>query len=100
MIGVAAGEAKNAREILPKAVNSMIGRIAFFYVGAVVLMTLVLPWTAYDKNQSPFVTFFTALGVPHAGDIVQIVVLTAAPVLAKCGPVRHWPHPAFYGPGR
>ena len=78
MIGVAAGEAKNAREILPKAVNSMIGRIAFFYVGAVVLMTLVLPWTAYDKNQSPFVTFFTALGVPHAGDIVQIVVLTAA----------------------
>ena len=32
MIGVAAGEAKNAREILPKAVNSMIGRIAFFYV--------------------------------------------------------------------
>ena len=56
----------------------MIGRIAFFYVGAVVLMTLVLPWTAYDKNQSPFVTFFTALGVPHAGDIVQIVVLTAA----------------------
>ncbi|MDK6598583.1 hypothetical protein QP226_10090, partial [Aerococcus urinae] len=57
---------------------SMILRIAFFYVGSVVLMTLVLPWTAYSKEESPFVTFFTGIGVPHAGDIMQVVVLTAA----------------------
>lgn len=41
-------------------------------------MTLVLPWRAYSKNESPFVTFFSGIGVPHAGDIMQVVVLTAA----------------------
>lgn len=78
MVGVAAGEAAEACHVLPKAINSMIFRIAFFYVGSVILMTLVLPWTAYSKDESPFVTFFTGIGVPHAGDIMQVVVLTAA----------------------
>lgn len=78
MVGVAAGEAAEARHVLPKAINSMIFRIAFFYVGSVILMTLVLPWTAYSKDESPFVTFFTGIGVPHAGDIMQVVVLAAA----------------------
>ncbi len=78
MVGVAAGEASEAGEVLPKAINSMIFRIAFFYVGSVILMTLVLPWTAYSANESPFVTFFAGIGIPHAGDIMQVVVLTAA----------------------
>ncbi|WIK65363.1 amino acid permease [Gleimia hominis] len=78
MVGVAAGEAQETRRIMPKAVNSMIWRIAFFYVGSVILMTLVLPWNAYSGDESPFVTFFTGIGVPHAGDIMQVVVLTAA----------------------
>ena len=43
MVGVAAGEAAEARHVLPKAINSMILRIAFFYVGSVVLMTLCCP---------------------------------------------------------
>lgn len=78
MVGVAAGEAKDAVKILPKAVNSMIVRIFVFYVGSVLLMTLVLPWTAYSDDESPFVTFFSRIGVPHAGDIMEVVVLTAA----------------------
>ncbi|QQM67182.1 amino acid permease [Actinomyces weissii] len=78
MVGVAAGEAKDAVAVLPKAINSMILRIFVFYVGSVALMTLVLPYTAYSKNESPFVTFFSGIGVPHAGDIIQVVVLTAA----------------------
>ncbi|MDN6480155.1 MAG: amino acid permease [Acidipropionibacterium jensenii] len=78
MVGVAAGEAAEAKKILPKAVNSMILRIFVFYVGSVILMTLVLPWTAYSGDESPFVTFFARIGVPYAGDIMQVVVLTAA----------------------
>lgn len=78
MVGVAAGEAKNARKVLPKAINSMIIRIFVFYVGSVVLMALVLPYTAYSSNESPFVTFFSGLGIPYAGSIIQLVVLTAA----------------------
>ena len=78
MVGVAAGEAKDAAKILPKAINSMVIRIFFFYVGSVVLFALALPYTAYSSNESPFTTFFSGLGVPHAGDIMQVVVLTAA----------------------
>ncbi|VEG29228.1 amino acid permease [Actinomyces howellii] len=78
MVGVAAGEAADAVKVLPKAINSMILRIFVFYVGSVILMTLVLPYTAYSSNESPFVTFFAGIGIPHAGDIIQVVVLTAA----------------------
>ena len=64
--------------ILPKAINSMVIRIFFFYVGSVVLFALALPYNAYSSNESPFTTFFSGIGVPHAGDIMQVVVLTAA----------------------
>ena len=56
----------------------MIWRIALFYVGSVVLLVLLLPWTAYQAGTSPFVTFFSALGVPGIGTIMNIVVMTAA----------------------
>ncbi|MFR0556201.1 amino acid permease [Pseudoscardovia radai] len=78
MVGVASGEAKDAQKVLPKAINSMIVRIFVFYVGSVAVMTLVMPYTAYSANESPFVTFFAALGVPYAGDIIEAVVLIAA----------------------
>ena len=78
LIGTAAGEAQNPREVLPKAINSVMWRIALFYVGSVVLLVLLLPWTAYKAGVSPFVTFFEALGVPGIGTAMNIVVLTAA----------------------
>ena len=46
MVGVAAGEAQEAKKILPKAINSMILRIFVFYVGSVMLLALVLPYTS------------------------------------------------------
>jgi L-asparagine permease len=78
LIGTAAGEAQNAREILPRAINSVMYRIAIFYVGSVVLLVLLMPWTAYHAGVSPFVTFFGALGVPGIGTVMNLVVLTAA----------------------
>jgi L-asparagine permease len=78
LIGIAAGEAQNARKIVPRAINSVMWRIALFYVGSVTLLVLLLPWTAYHAGTSPFVTFFTALGMPWIGTVMNIVVLTAA----------------------
>lgn len=37
-----------------------------------------MPWNAYKANESPFVTVMSAIGIPHAGDIMNLVVLTAA----------------------
>jgi L-asparagine permease len=78
MVGIAAGETKDPRKILPRAINSVIWRIAIFYVGSILLLVTVLPWTVYKSGQSPFVTVFDRLGVPGAGSIMNAVVLTAA----------------------
>ncbi|AFM06925.1 amino acid permease [Corynebacterium pseudotuberculosis] len=78
LIGTAAGETKDAEKEMPKAVNSVIWRIIVFYCGSVLLLALVLPYTAYSAGVSPFVTFFDSIGVPSAGTIMNLVVITAA----------------------
>ncbi|WP_280264930.1 amino acid permease [Nocardia wallacei] len=78
MVGTAAGETENPQKIMPRAINSVIFRIAVFYVGSLVLLALLLPYTAYSPSVSPFVTFFSELGVGNAGSVMNFVVLTAA----------------------
>lgn len=78
LIGTAAGEAKNPEKVMPKAVNTVIVRIAVFYVGSLVLLSLLLPYTAYKDGESPFVTFFGAIGVQGMDVVMNLVVLTAA----------------------
>jgi L-asparagine permease len=78
LVGTAAGETANPAKIMPRAINSVIARIALFYVGSVFLLGLLLPYTTYKAGESPFVTFFSKIGVEGAGTIMNIVVLTAA----------------------
>jgi L-asparagine permease len=78
LVGTAAGEAEHPERIMPRAINSVIARIALFYVGSLVLLGLLLPYTAFRSGESPFVTFFAKLGVHGAGSIMNVVVLTAA----------------------
>src|SRR6202012_3718408 len=62
LVGTAAGETAEPEKIMPRAVNSVVARIAIFYVGSVALLALLLPYTAYKENESPFVTFFSKVG--------------------------------------
>ncbi|WP_243087959.1 amino acid permease [Streptomyces sp. 891-h] len=78
LIGVAAGETENPAEVMPRAVNAVIVRIAVFYVGSTALLALLLPYDSYRAGESPFVTFFTKIGIPGAGGVMNLVVLTAA----------------------
>ncbi|MFD6399484.1 amino acid permease [Nocardia sp. NPDC060249] len=78
LVGTAAGETKDPEKLMPRAINSVIVRIAVFYVGSLLLLGLLLPYTSYHAGESPFVTFFAALGVPGIGSLMNIVVLTAA----------------------
>lgn len=78
LVGTAAGECKDPKTMLPKAINSVIWRIGLFYVGSILLLVLLLPWNVYQSGQSPFVTFFSKLGVPYIGSVMNIVVLSAA----------------------
>ncbi len=78
LIGTAAGETANPEKVIPKAINTVIIRIAVFYVGSLVLLSLLLPYTAYSAGESPFVTFFGSIGVKGMDVVMNLVVLTAA----------------------
>lgn len=82
LVGTAAGETAEPAKVMPRAVNTVIVRIAIFYVGSVLLLSLLLPYTSYSADSSPFVTFFQhAWGAKTgavAASIMNFVVLTAA----------------------
>jgi L-asparagine permease len=78
LVGTAAGEAKDTAKMMPRAINSVIARISLFYVGSLILLALLLPYTAFKAGESPFVTFFSKLGFGGAAALMNVVVLTAA----------------------
>ncbi|MEX2980623.1 amino acid permease [Streptomyces sp. C36] len=78
LCGVAAGETENPEKIMPKAINSIMWRVGLFYVGSVVLLALLLPYTSYIVGESPFVTVLGKIGVPYMAGVMNLVVLTAA----------------------
>ncbi len=78
LVGTAAGETAEPEKVMPRAINSVIARIALFYVGSLFLLALLLPYTAYSAGESPFVTFFSKIGIEGGGTMMNIVVMTAA----------------------
>ncbi len=78
LIGTAAGETENPEKVMPRAINTVIVRIAIFYVGSILLLSLLLPYTSYKAGESPFVTFFGSIGIEGVDVIMNLVVLTAA----------------------
>jgi L-asparagine permease len=78
LVGIAAGETANPEKIMPRAINSVVFRIAVFYIGSTILLGVLLPYTSYKDHVSPFVTFFSKAGFSGAGSLMNLVVLTAA----------------------
>ncbi|PXX79297.1 amino acid permease [Rivihabitans pingtungensis] len=82
MIGLTAGEAKNPRKTLARAVDSVFWRILIFYVGALFVVMSIYPWNEIGAQGSPFVMTFEKMGIPAAAGLINFVVLTAA--LSSC----------------
>ncbi|MEU9996853.1 amino acid permease [Streptomyces sp. NPDC048370] len=82
LVGVTAGESKDPKTVLPKAINTVPWRIAVFYVGALIMILSVVPWTHFQPGISPFVAAFEKMGLGIGAAIVNFVVLTAA--LSSC----------------
>jgi len=78
IIGIAAGESDDPQRVIPRAIKAIVLRISIFYVGSVLLLAMLLPYTAFSSTESPFVTVFARLGVPGIGGVMNFVVLTAA----------------------
>lgn len=78
LAGTAAAETKDPRKTLPKAISSIPMRILLFYVLALIVIMMVIPWDQVSPEMSPFVNTFTLVGLPAAAGIVNFVVLTSA----------------------
>lgn len=89
LVGIAAAEANDPRRTIPKAINQVLYRILVFYLGAIVILICLYPWTmlantADESNwaaymqASPFVLIFKHIGRDYAAHILNFVVLTAA----------------------
>jgi L-asparagine transporter-like permease len=88
VVAVTAGEAQKPDEAIPRAMKTMVFRLIFFYMGAMLVLISIVPWTSVqpgsDVTASPFVTVFRLMRIPAATHLMNFVVLTAALSSMNC----------------
>ncbi|MCX5397026.1 amino acid permease [Streptomyces sp. NBC_00102] len=77
VLTIAAAETDDPARAVGRAVRSAVVRILFFYVGSMLVIVTVLPWTAQQAGLSPYVKVLDAIGVPSAGQIMNVVIFVA-----------------------
>lgn len=78
IVTLAAGESANPERAVSKATSSVIWRIAIFYLGSIFVVLTLIPWNdpSIVKDGS-YVAALNSIGIPHAGQIMDVIVLTA-----------------------
>ncbi|CBT74305.1 MULTISPECIES: amino acid permease [Glutamicibacter] len=85
LIGVAAGEAENPKRDIPRAIKAIFWRIMLFYIGAIFVIGMLIPYLdpsllsseASDITTSPFTLVFERAGVAFAAALMNAVILSA-----------------------
>jgi amino acid transporter, AAT family len=81
VIAVTAGEAQTPEDSVPAAMRTLLLRLILFYVLALTVMLAMSPWDQIGSSGitgSPFVKAFTAMRIPYAPTLMNLVVITAA----------------------
>lgn len=74
---IAAAESQEPARTIARITGSVAMRILLFYLLSIGLIVSILPWTDIVPGQSPFAAVMRFMQIPHAGDIMNIVVLIA-----------------------
>ena len=77
MVAISSGESRSGREV-GRAMRLAFALLAFVYLGSIVVLVGIMPWSGAGVTESPFVTVFKHVGLPAAGHLMNFVVLTAA----------------------
>jgi GABA permease len=77
MTSIAAGETDRPRRVIPAALRTVMYTVLGAYVFAMLMTVVLVPWNDPKVTASPFNAMMTALHVPAATTIINIVVLTA-----------------------
>lgn len=78
LIGITAAEAAEPHKSIPKAVNQVLYRILIFYIGSLLVLLSLYPWSRVAAGGSPFVMIFAQIGSKVAANALNVVVLSAA----------------------
>jgi len=85
IVAIAAGEAKNPRRNIPKAISRVYIRILLFYIGGVIVIGLLVPSNEESLNladgtaaSSPFVIAIERAGIKALPSIINACLLTSA----------------------
>ncbi|WP_432563487.1 amino acid permease [Kineococcus sp. SYSU DK003] len=82
IVTIAAAESPDPLRGVRRAVNSVIGRIAVFYLCSIAVVVAIVPWNSPDlAEHGSFQATLQAIGIPGAATIMDVVILTA---VASC----------------
>ncbi|KOV81337.1 amino acid transporter [Streptomyces sp. NRRL WC-3618] len=75
---LAAGESEDPQRAVTKSTNSIIWRVGVFYLGSIFVVVALLPWNDPSiKKDGSYVAALNSLGIAHAGQIMNFIVLTS-----------------------
>lgn len=82
IVGVAAGESEDPAKNVPRAVRSIFWRIFLFYILAIFVIGLIVPYTnsslqGHTIMVSPFTMVFEKVGLAFAASVMNAIILTA-----------------------
>lgn len=83
-VAITAGESEDPAKSMPKAVNQVFWRILLFYIGSIVVISAIIPYTdplllneSGSVLQSPFTIVFNRIGISFAASVINAVILTS-----------------------
>ncbi|MGQ5637452.1 MULTISPECIES: amino acid permease [unclassified Streptomyces] len=77
-VTIAAAESENPVRGVASAVRTAMWRIALFYIGSMAVVVTLVPWDSGEVvTKGPYVATLDHLGIPGAGQLMNVVVLVA-----------------------
>lgn len=77
IVTLAAAESAEPGKAVARATSNVLWRVGLFYVASILLVVTILPWDDAKVLTSPFVSALDTMGIPAAGTVMQVVILTA-----------------------
>ena len=85
LVGITAGESENPQQSIPKAIKQVFWRILIFYILAIAVIGLLIPYTSPELlgadvdeiSKSPFTLVFERAGLAFAAAVMNAVILTS-----------------------
>ncbi|MGE5701730.1 MAG: amino acid permease [Clostridia bacterium] len=85
LVGITAGESENPRKNVPKAIRQIFWRILLFYILAILVIGLLIPYnnenlvssSIENVAVSPFTLVFEKAGLAFAASVMNAVILTS-----------------------